>query len=193
MLFGTQVHDVPMTDPVSVVQDEAAFSSVVDRWYGSSLRLARAISRDEDMSRQATHDAWVDSIPQLAELSPFTPAHVILLRASFRRLAAQLRSRESKTPSLGDRFEAPGHRWAGWWKDDRAPVDWDEKPADAALVAAIERLDPAPAAVLILRDVESLRESEVESILGLSPADQMMLLHSARTAVLNAVSKEVSS
>jgi RNA polymerase sigma-70 factor (ECF subfamily) len=88
-----------------------------------------------------------------------------------------------------DRFLPAGHAAAGYWSI--TPSRFFELPEDrmlaeetSALVAAtIEKLPDRQQQVIRLRDVEGWEADEVCQCLGLSAANQRVLLHRARAAV----------
>jgi RNA polymerase sigma-70 factor (ECF subfamily) len=90
-----------------------------------------------------------------------------------------------------DRFLAESHpRWPGHWS--RPPEAW---PADElvsretlrAIAVAMEGLPPTQRAVMTMRDVEGLPAEETCQLLGISEANQRVLLHRARSRVRTAL------
>jgi RNA polymerase sigma-70 factor (ECF subfamily) len=158
------------------------FESFVDRWYGSTVRFARLLAGDEATARRTAHDAWLSVIGRLRDLDDAAPLHLVVLRATLEAIASPA-ARAPDGAVTPDAFEAEGHRWAGWWRDDTSPEDWEQPPADDALTRAMDALDPATAAVVTLRDVEELSADEVEAVLELTPSDQRALLNQGRAAV----------
>ena len=172
---------------VREARTEEAFARFVDRWYGSSLRLARLLAPDEGTARRATLDAWLVVVARLSLLGSEAPLHVPVLRATIESLAARVTPGVPPAAYEPESFEGEGHRWAGWWRDDQMPTDWEQPPADDALWRALADLDPAAGAVVLLRDVERLPAEDVEHVLDLTPADQRTLLHAGRAAIWKAV------
>jgi DNA-directed RNA polymerase specialized sigma24 family protein len=142
---------------------EEAFGALVDRWYGSTVRLARLLAPDQATAQQASREAWLAAIERPAELDGGL-AHLVVLRATIESLAARVDAGASEREAAVDpqRFEAEGHRWAGWWTDAGAPQERERNASDEALVRALAELDPATAAIVTLRDVERLSPHEVE-------------------------------
>lgn len=166
---------------------------MVDRWYGSSVRLARLLGADDVTAHRAAQDGWLGVITGLPELDGDEPLHLAVLRSTIENLAARL-SAGDVGPGVGaDSFEEEGHRWAGWWRDESTPKEWEGSPADEALASALGELDPAAAAVVLLHDVERLDAKEVEHVIGLAPADQRRLLHCGRLAIAKAITSERSA
>ncbi len=83
--------------------------------------------------------------------------------------------------------------WPGHWAS--APARWDEIPENcllsqetqAYLWQAVEVLPPSQREVIILHDTEGCSSAEVCSLLGLSTANQRVLLHRARSKVRQAL------
>ena len=97
---------------------------------------------------------------------------------------------EAEDPAVPpERFLTPGHRWAGGWASP--PANWRELPEERLLSAetralverAIDALPPAQRAVIRLRDVAGTSGAEACAALGLTDANQRVLLHRARAKV----------
>jgi RNA polymerase sigma-70 factor (ECF subfamily) len=168
--------------------DDRLLTEAVDRWYGSSVRLARVLGADETTAHRAARDGWLAVIARLAELEDQTPLHVAALRSTVDEVAAKLAAEETGPAVSPDSFEDEGHGWGGWWRDEKAPKDWDQRPSDEALERALGELEPTMAAVVILRDVDRLSSEEIETVSGLAPSDQRVLLHRGRQALVDALS-----
>ena len=161
---------------------EEAFVGLVDRWYGSTVRLARLLTRDEETARRAALDAWLAAIRDGSEFT-----HLAVLRAAVESAAAHVASRAAGPVVDPARFEAEGHRWAGWWTDAGTPRERAHKAADAEVTRALAGLDPASAAIVALRDVERLSPQDVERVLDVTPADQRAYLARGRALVWEAL------
>jgi DNA-directed RNA polymerase specialized sigma24 family protein len=161
---------------------EQAFAALVDRWYGSTVRLARLLARDDETARRAARDAWLAVIADGDEVT-----HLAVLRATVESAAVQVAARAAEPAVDPERFEADGHRWAGWWTEAGTPQEREETPGEGEVVRALGELDPASAVVVALRDVERLSPEEVERVLDITPADQRGFLAQGRARVWEAL------
>jgi RNA polymerase sigma-70 factor (ECF subfamily) len=91
-----------------------------------------------------------------------------------------------------ERFRA-SEPWTGHWAAE--PRSWDDLPEErflsaethACIKTAIAALAPAQRDVITLRDVKGWTAEEVCGVLGLSAANQRVLLHRARSKVRGAL------
>jgi RNA polymerase sigma-70 factor (ECF subfamily) len=92
-----------------------------------------------------------------------------------------------------ERFQGPEGRFPGGWA--AFPTDWETIP-EARLLAqetlayvdeAIRKLPARQQEVMVLRDVEGWSSEEVCETMGLSGANQRVLLHRARSRVRGAL------
>jgi RNA polymerase sigma-70 factor (ECF subfamily) len=106
-----------------------------------------------------------------------------------RRFCIRKRRRSAFAPASDESLDAPGADAARRLAD---PAPNPEQTAanrelEAALVRAIDALDPPQREVLILRDVEGLSAPEVATVLGISVDAVKSRLHRARVAVREAL------
>jgi RNA polymerase sigma-70 factor, ECF subfamily len=183
--------------------DEGAFMSLVERYHGSLVRLARMYVPSEAVAEEVAQETW---------LAVFKGIHGFEGRASFRTWLFRILTNIAKTrgvreqrsipfsstepvgseegPSVDpDRFFPPDHARApeGW---SLGPKPW-ETPEEsllsgetrAVILRAIEKLTPGQREVITLRDVEGWPAEEVCNALDISETNQRVLLHRARTKV----------
>jgi RNA polymerase sigma-70 factor, ECF subfamily len=189
--------------------DEAAFTALVERLYGSMLRLAMAHVGSRAVAEEVVQDAWLGVLGQLDRFEGRSSLRTWVLRI----VANQARTRAARerrtlpfsslqeldepgAPAVApERFLPDGHRWAGHWASP--PRSWRDLPEDRLLAgetrAEVERavaaLPPAQRAVIVLRDVEGLTAAEACGLLGLSEGNQRVLLHRARSKVRQALER----
>jgi RNA polymerase sigma-70 factor (ECF subfamily) len=183
--------------------DEAAFVRLVDRYHGSLLRLARlyvAPAAAEDV----VQETWLGVLRALdrfeGRASLKTWLFRILVNRARTRAARDARTipfsrlvqlETETTESAVDpaRFlSADDPCWPGHWL---LPPSAEELPEQRLLAgelrervrAAVAALPPAQREVVTLHDVEGWTAHEVCRLLGLSDANQRVLLHRGRSKV----------
>jgi RNA polymerase sigma-70 factor (ECF subfamily) len=183
--------------------DEAAFTSLVDMYYGSLLRLAMTFVSSRAVAEEVVQDTWIGVLRGLDRFegrsSLKTWVFRILTNTAKTRAQREARSVpfSSLTPDDADepsvdpgRFLDANHpTWPGHW--NVYPASWAEVP-DSRLLAketrerierAIEALPPQQRLVIRLRDVEGFSSEEVRELLDLSEVNQRVILHRARSKV----------
>jgi RNA polymerase sigma-70 factor (ECF subfamily) len=181
--------------------DEAAFRELVTEHHRAMRRVARFYVPTATAADEVVQETWLAVIRGLAKFEGRSSLKTWIFRILVNR--AQTRgARERRmvpfssladdddTPTVDpDRFLPPGHPVAGYWS--LTPNHFFELPeerlladeATAAIAAAIARLPERQRRVIELRDVEGWDADEVCASLELSPANQRVLLHRARSAV----------
>ncbi len=185
--------------------DEAAFAELVTRHHGAMVRLAAAFVGERSMAEEVAQEAWVavlrglDGFEGRASLRSWIFS-IVVHRARTRAV------RESRHPLVAEphedyavepaRFLPADHpRWPGHWAT--APRPWSTSPEDhlarkrllAWVGDAISALPTAQRAVMTLRDVEGCTASEACEALGLSAANERVILHRARSRVRRVVER----
>lgn len=190
--------------------DEAAFTSLVDQYHGSLLRLARAHVADRETAEEVVQETWVGVLEGLERFEGRSSLKTWIFRILTNKaktrgvresrhvtFSATLPSDdEAEEPAVDpSHFRAHGH-WTDYWTT--YPQPWDERTPERVLLSreatayleqAIEALPPNLRQVLLLRDVEGLASHEVCTLLNLSDANQRVLLHRARSRVRRALER----
>ena len=183
--------------------DQSAFAELVDTWSPMLLRVARLYVSTRASAEEVVQDTWLAVIEQLDRFEGRSSLRTWV----FRILENQARSRgvrdartlpwssafgataEDGGPTVDPaRFRGSEDRWPGGWTPAGRPATWEPPPEDAAVAAEVRRelrtaLDELPArqrTVVELRDVHGLTSDEVCERLGVSPANQRILLHRGR-------------
>ena len=184
--------------------DESAFADLVDTWSPTLLRVALLYVSTRTSAEEVVQDTWLAVIEQLDRFEGRSSLRTWV----FRILENQARTRgvrdaralpwssafggdamEDTGPTVAPtRFRGPTDRWPGGWTPAGRPARWQPPPEDAAVASEIRRelgaaLDELPArqrTVVELRDVHGLTSDEVCERLGVSPANQRILLHRGR-------------
>ncbi len=190
--------------------DEAAFSALLARYQRTIVRLAAAYVKTSAAAEDVAQETW---------LAVFSSVAAYEGRASFRawlfRIAVNIAKKRATRDAKGvpfsalegleddepavdaQRFQQADARWAGHWASP--PEPWSD--AEHRLLAtetlalvtrAVEDLPPAQRQVMTLRDIQELTSEEVCEILGLSEANQRVLLHRARSKVRAALDAHFS-
>lgn len=181
--------------------DEAAFTDLVDRWSAPLLRVALSCTRARALAEEAVQDTWLAVLQGLDGFQGRSSLKTWVFRILLYTCRAKI-ERERRVPPLSDllgsgdravpaeQFLSASHpHWPGHWSSP--PRAWAPVPDAAALgaelgrhiLAAVETLPERHREVLVLRDVEGWTSQEVCLLLGLTPANQRLLLHRARSAV----------
>jgi RNA polymerase sigma-70 factor (ECF subfamily) len=177
--------------------DEQVFASLVDRYHSSMLRVARSYVASREAAEDVVQETWLgvinglDRFEERASLK--TWIFRILVNRAKTRGQREARSRPFSAFGQPDdeaavdpsRFNARG-RWEGFWSAPSAPDPLPEDRVVAAevgeqVLAAIDDLPERQRVVITLRDIQDLSASEVCDVLGLSEANQRVLLHRARS------------
>jgi RNA polymerase sigma-70 factor (ECF subfamily) len=174
--------------------DEEAFGQLVDRYYLAMLRVARGFVRTQSAAEEVVQEtllAVVEGLPRFEGRSTLkTWLFRILVNRAKTRGARERRciSFSCLRPHCGRQGHESGPlEHPALPGTASSPVD----PAGAALNrelgdvlwAAVDRLPVRHRQVLVLRDVHGCTSAEVCELLGLSDANQRILLHRARTRV----------
>jgi RNA polymerase sigma-70 factor (ECF subfamily) len=186
-------------------RDESAFALVLDRWSGGMHRLARGYVSTEESAAEVVQETWLAVIEGIDHFegrsSLRTWIYRILTNTAKRRgvrehrmvPADELKDTGGATvdprrfQSAGDPF--PGH----WWE---APAVWPAPESGvlgqevrALLLAALAELPERQRIVIALRDAEGWPAEEVCELLGITAANQRVLLHRARAFVRGELEK----
>ncbi|MEJ3652663.1 sigma-70 family RNA polymerase sigma factor [Actinomycetes bacterium KLBMP 9759] len=186
--------------------EEAVFALLLDAWSGGMLRLARAFVSTPDSAAEVVQDAWLGVIEGVDRFegrsSLKTWVYRILVNTAKRRRDRESRSipwsslmPDEEGPALDPaRFQGAGEPSPGHWRELPAPWPSPEQSTLAAesmaqIAEAVARLPERQRVVIVLRDVEGHTADEVCSILGISAANQRVLLHRARVFVRDALAR----
>ncbi len=181
--------------------DEAAFVTLVTRYNGSMLRLARTYVPSAAVAEEAVQDTWMGVVPGVDRFEGRSSFKTWLFRILVNR-ARSAGTREPRDLLLTDdspavdpsRFDAGG-AWA-------RPLESWETDADDRLLAAtwsgrlrdaLGELPPRQREIVILRDVEGMDSGDVCDVLGISEGNQRVLLHRGRSRLRAALESEFES
>jgi RNA polymerase sigma-70 factor (ECF subfamily) len=162
------------------------------------LRTATAVTGSRAAAEEAVQDTWIAVLRNLHRFEGRSTFRTWVFRILVNR-ARTLAAREGWTlpfsalggsgPQEGPAVSRVQFDAAGAWATP--PASWAGLPEYRLLAResmdllreAIEALPPAQRTVLRLRDVEGWSSEEVCGALGLTPGNQRVLLHRARTGI----------
>ena len=188
--------------------DEVAFSSLVRRYTPSMTRVAMYFVRDLAVAEEVVQETWVAVLRGLEAFEGRSSLRTWIFRI-VSNLAKSRGVRERRTvPFSGlvhqaedgeaavspDRFLADG-RWSS------APRSWglpaDERAVSSEILSlvqtAVEGLPSNQRAVVVLRDVDGWSGRDVCALLGVSDANQRVLLHRGRARIRRALAAYLES
>jgi RNA polymerase sigma-70 factor (ECF subfamily) len=192
--------------------DETAFRILVKRHDGAMRRVARTFVENASVIDEVVQETWLAVIRGLDRFEGRSTLKTWIFSILVKR--AQSRgARERRTTPFSslvepdehgctvdpERFIPPGSSLAGYWSV--APSRFFELPEDRLLAketvqlvaSAISELPVRQQQVIRLRDVEGWEAHEVCESLGISPANQRVLLHRARAAVRAALEEHLTN
>jgi len=184
--------------------DERAFASLVDRYYGSLLRLAMAYVPSRAVAEEVVQETWVGVLEGLSRFEGRSSLKTWIFRILTNRAKTRgQRERRYEPMGLGgdsgdnpdgppvdpDRFLKSGYFVDHWvsqpnaWEDETPERILLSKETRAQIEKAIEALPPTQRQVITLRDIEEVGSQEACNILDIAETNQRVLLHRARSKV----------
>ena len=190
--------------------NESAFVSLIDMYHSSMLRLAMVFVPSNAVAEEVVQETWMGVLHGLDRFEGRSSLKTWIFRILTNRAKtrAQREGRSVPFSSLPEftselhetalepeRFQGPDQRWPGHWVS--FPRSWDEIPEERILSQetmtriqeAIETLPIGQREVITLRDIEGCTSDEACDLLGVSEANQRVLLHRARCKVRRALER----
>lgn len=182
----------PQADEVALLEglrrgDGAAFESLVRRYGGRMLAVARRLVVNEEDARDVVQDAFLSAFKAMdrfegnARLS--TWLHRITVNTALMKLRTRRRKPEESIEPLLPGFQDDGHHatpFVSWLGADAA---LEQKEVRRLVRDAIDRLPENYRTVLVLRDIEQVPTEEAAKLLNLTPNAVKIRLHRARQAL----------
>jgi RNA polymerase sigma-70 factor (ECF subfamily) len=186
--------------------DQTAFTVLVRRLHPGMVRVATSYVASRAVAEEVVQDTWLVVLRSLDRFEGRSTLKTWIFRilvnqaksrgvrerrsTPFSALAVHAEAEGTALPP--DSFLEEGHRWAGHWA---GPVAAWQLPEDSVVDAelgalireTVDRLPPAQGAVVALRDGQGLSSEEVCDLLGLSAANQRVLLHRGRARLRAAI------
>jgi RNA polymerase sigma-70 factor (ECF subfamily) len=185
--------------------DEHSFQQLFTRLSPGLKRMARGYVTSDAIADEIVQETWLAVINGIDRFQGRSSLNTwifsILINQARKHDARERRAMpfSSLTPSDtdgpsvdADRFQTDHDTWPGHWATPPRPWQTPERrllslEARAHLKHAIGHLPERQRAVVVLRDVEGHSADEVCALLQLSPENQRVLLHRARTRLRNAL------
>jgi RNA polymerase sigma-70 factor (ECF subfamily) len=168
--------------------DEVAFATLVRRHHAALVRLASAYVPNRAVAEEVVQEAWLGVVRGIEKFEGRSTLRTWLYRivVNRARTAGVREHRETPTDLTGpadpgERFQPDGH-----WVDP--PTPWTDRIEDRVTAAALHdrirtclgKLPDVQRQVVMLRDIDGLTPGETCSALGISEANQRVLLHRGR-------------
>jgi RNA polymerase sigma-70 factor, ECF subfamily len=192
--------------------DEAAFARLVDELSPGLLRMARLYVSTHAAAEEVVQETWVGLLKGLDAFEGRSTLKTWIFRILI-NIAKTRGVRDSRSvpfsaafdgaargdePALDpDRFLPDDHdRWPGHWAI--GPIPWPDRAAETAesirlIQATLEELPAAQREVITLRDIVGCTAEETCEALGVTDANQRVLLHRARARVRAALEDELKA
>jgi RNA polymerase sigma-70 factor (ECF subfamily) len=208
--FSASANDLTLIEALRC-GDEMAFASVLDQYHASLVRLAMIYVSSRAVAEEVAQETWLGVLQGLDRFEGRSSLKTWIYRILTNR-AKTRGQREARNVTFSDlvdieldsdepsvdpsRFNPPDHpKWPEHWSGTDAPQSWNTIPEQHFLsretrehiLKAIAALPAAQREVMTLRDIEGWRSDEVCTVLGLSEANQRVLLHRARSKVRRAL------
>ena len=188
--------------------DEQAFATLLESHHASLVRLAMVYVSDHAEAEEVAQETWLAVLSGIHRFEGRSSLKTWIFHILVNRARTRAR-RQRRTVSLDEleigatwtavepgRFNGPDHpRWPGHWASP--PQSWDEEPEQRLLASetlgqvrqAINLLPPMQGQVITLRDIKGLSAEDVCALLEVSPENQRVLLHRARSKVRQALER----
>lgn len=197
--------DVGLADRLRV-WDERAFMILLERHSAAMLRLAM-IYLPRAVAEEIIQDTWLGVLRGIASFEARSSLKTWIYTILMNRIRTQMKREGRSIPfsaladsalDLGGPAVDPSRfvEIAGdsWWPYHWAvpwPKRWGDCPEDhllakevqAEIGRAIEALPSSQRAVITLCDIEGCKTADVTAVLGITPSNQRVLLHRARSKV----------
>jgi RNA polymerase sigma-70 factor (ECF subfamily) len=181
--------------------DEQAFEALISAHYSTMLAVARRYVASRAVADEVVQETWLGVLQGLDRFegrsSLKTWIFAILVNRAKTRGVRERRTvpfaslgGEPGEPAVdADRFQSAHEPFPGHWR--RYPAPWGASPdvvaedreTVRAAMQAIAELPPVQQAVIRMRDLQGMESEEVCDMLDVSPANQRVLLHRARSRV----------
>ena len=180
--------------------DEAAFATLVDLYHAPLLRLACTFVPSRAVAEEVVQDTWLGVVRGIDRFEGRSSLKTWLFRIVVNRArTAGVRERRETPTDRPDGPSVPPERFnaSGGWASPPSPWTDDAEERIVARQTAhkvsrhLNLLPERQRQVVVMRDFEGLPATEVCSILGITEANQRVLLHRGRSRVRNMLEREL--
>jgi RNA polymerase sigma-70 factor (ECF subfamily) len=175
--------------------DESAYETMVRRYGGRLLAVARRFTRNEDDAQDVLQSAYLSAFRALKEFEGScqlsTWLHRIVVNTALMKLRSRRRKPEESIETLLPAFLEDGHH-VEQFSDWSTPADQliEREETRVTVRNSIDRLPDNHRLVLMLRDIEERPTQEVAELLGLTITAVKVRLHRARQALSTLLRRE---
>ena len=190
--------------------DERAFASLVETHHGTMVAVARTYVKTPAVAEEVAQEAWLGVVKGIDSFEGRSSLRTWILRILVNTAMGQggrearsvpfssLAAGDERDPSVEpDRFRRSGDAFAGHWNG--YPGDWGSLPEERLMgretlevvKRRIEELPDVQRTVITMRDLAGYGAEEVCEMLEISPANQRVLLHRARSKVRAALERHL--
>ena len=192
------------TDEVELVDrlragDEEAFVTLVRRHHTGLIRLASSYVPNRDVAEEVVQEAWLGVVRGIEKFEGRSSLKTWLYRIVVNRARSAGVREHRETPADLTEPNSPTERFGadGGWLEP--PVPWTDQVDDRLTAAALngrihDCLDTLPDGqrqVVTLRDIDGLTPGETCAVLGISEANQRVLLHRGRARLRGLLDAEM--
>jgi RNA polymerase sigma-70 factor (ECF subfamily) len=190
--------------------DDRAFQGLVVSYYGTMIAVARRYVNTRELAEEVVQEAWLGVLKGLDRFEGRSSLRTWILRILV-NTAITRGGREARTVPFSslapadeeepavepERFRPSGDAFAGHWT--RYPGDWSSQPEERlfgretldVVKRAIEELPERQRSVIAMRDIAGCSVEDVCDVLEVSPGNQRVLLHRARSHVRAALERHL--
>lgn len=160
--------------------DQAAFSSLVNRYEGKIFRLAMNITQNREDAEDVLQESFLKAYEHLEQFQGNSKFYTWIVRIAVNQALMKLRKRKSdRSVSLDEQIDTGEdvvvREIAAWDPDPEEQLSRGE--LQTILTEAVDSLAPIYKTVFTLRDVDGLSTEETAEVLDLSvPAVKSRLL-----------------
>ena len=192
------------SSPSMIPAHEAAFSLLMDRYHTRLIRVARTFVPSQAVAEEVVQETWLAVLEGIDRFEGRSSLKTWIFRILTNR-AKSKGQREHRYVSFSDvsspfdqeedlamepeRFHTTGPLKGHW---DISPTTWEENTPERVLLSkeglahlekAIQALPTIQRQIILLRDIEGIDSEEVCKLFHVTPTNQRVLLHRARSKV----------